>query len=318
MAEDPSGFEVPSNGEFALTVPVPEDVADGPNEIRVQGRNGTIANGTITVPAPALTVLPEAGRRGSTVSVEGTGFIANGLVSLFYGDGADLSSGDEHLNAVLADQKGNFNASITVPVDARLGTQYMVTALARTGGRDDVPVRAGASHSVPSGMLTAVQDAACPGDTLTILGENLPPYAMVRPVEVGGIDVTPAPNPTTGKNGSFRAEVTVPHLELGNQTVTAQVSDTVLVDVIEIVGPPLTGLPARVFKELIRAGVLGRVWHFDNSTQAWSFFDPDPIFAGFNSLAQLRTDDTLWLSLSSPHHFQGEDLAAGWNLIRVD
>ena len=318
VVEDPSRFEVPSNGEFALNVTVPDDVAAGPIEVRVEGRAGTIANGTLIVPAPTLTVLPEAGRRGSTMSVDGSGFIANGLVSLFYGDGADLSRGDEHLHALLADQKGNFTASITVPVDARLGIQYTVTALARNGGRDDAPVRAGASHSVPSGMLTAVQDTACPGDTLTILGENLPPYALVRSVQVGGLDVIPLPNPTTDENGSFRAEVTVPHLELGNQTVRAQVSDTVLVDVIEIVGPPLTGPPARVFKELIRAGVLGRAWHFDNSTQTWSFFDPDPMVGGFNSLTQVSTDDFLWISLSNRHRFQGEDLAAGWNLIRVD
>ena len=315
--EDASRFEVPSNGDFALTVTVPEGVADGPNEVRVEGQKGTVANGTITVPAPALTVLPEAGRRGSTMSVEGSGFIANGLVSLFYGDGADLSSGDEHVHALLADQKGSFTRSITVPVDARLGTRYTVTALARTGGKGDAPVRAGASHSVPSGMLTAVQDTACPGDTLTILGENLPPFALVRLVQIGGVDVTPGPNPNTDKNGFFRAEVTVPHLELGNQIVSAQVYNTVLVDVVEIVDTPLTGPPGRVFKELIRASVLGRVWHFENSIQTWSFFDPDPILAEFNNLTQVGTGDILWVSLGSPHPFQGEDLAAGWNFIRL-
>ena len=317
VEEDPSGFEVPHNGEFALTVTVPQNIADGSSEVRVEGRGGTVAHGTLTVSAPALTVLPEAGRRGSTVAVEGSGFIANGLVSLFYGDGADLSSGDEHMHALLADRKGNFTGSITVPVDARLGTQYTVTALARTGGKGDAPVRAGASHSVPSGMLTAVQDTACPGDTLTILGENLPPFALVRLVQVGGVDVTPGPNPSTDKNGFFRTEVTVPHLELGNQTVRAQVNNTALVGVIEIVAPPQTGPPERVFKVLIRAGVLGRVWHFNNSTQTWSFFDPDPMFAEFNNLTLVGTGDILWLSLSSPHHFQGEELADSWNFIRL-
>ena len=316
--ENPDRFEVPADGDFALTVTVPENAADGPNEVRVQGRDGTVAHGTITVPAPALTVRPEAGRRGSSVSVEGTGFIAGGLVSLFYGDGGDLASGDEHVDAVLADRKGSFTASITVPVDARLGTRHTVTALARTGGSDEVPVRAGASHSVPSGTLSAVQDTACPGDTLTILGENLPPFALVRSVRVGGVDVTPAPNPATDENGSFRAEVTVPHLEPGNQSVSVRVSNTVLVDVVEIVDTPLTGPPALVFKELIRAGVLGRVWHFQSSTQTWSFFDPDPMFAGFNNLNEVGTEDILWVHLNRGHDFQGETLASGWNAVQLD
>ncbi len=318
VAEDPSRFEVPHDGQFALTVTVPVDAADGANEVRVEGEDGTLIYGTVTVPEPALTVMPEEGRRGSTVSVKGSGFVASGLVSLFYGDGEDLSSGDEHVDAVLADRKGSFTASITVPVDARLGTRHTVTALARTGGRDGAPVRAGASHSVPPGTLSAVQDTACPGDTLTILGENLPPFAMVRSVRVGGVDVTPSPNPATDEDGSFWAEVTVPHLEPGNQSVSARVLNTVLVDVVEIVDTPLTGPPALVFKDLIRAGSLERVWHFESSTQTWSFFDPDPMFAGFNNLNEVGTGDILWVHLSRDHHFQGEDLGDGWHLIRLE
>ena len=53
--------------------------------------------------------------------------------------------------------------------------------------------------------------------------------------------------------------------------------------------------PADVFADLIDAGRLVRVWSFDASAQAtgnaWSFYDPDPQFAGFNTLTEVASGD---------------------------
>ena len=130
VAEAPSRFEVPSNGDIALTVTVPDGIPDGLNEVRVEGRDESHASGTLTVPEPAVTVAPEQSGRGSRVRVAGTGFIANGLVSLFYGDGGDLANGDEQLGAAVADSKGGFTAEFRVPIDTELGKQHRVTAVA--------------------------------------------------------------------------------------------------------------------------------------------------------------------------------------------
>ena len=319
VAEAPSRFEVPSNGDIALTVTVPDGIPDGLNEVRVEGRDESHASGTLTVPEPAVTVAPEQSGRGSRVRVAGTGFIANGLVSLFYGDGGDLANGDEQLGAAVADSKGGFTAEFRVPIDTELGKQHRVTAVAREDRRDgSPPVRADGGHSLPGGKITASPKAVCPGDTLTIRGENLPPFAYVRSVHIGGVNVSPGPLPTTDRNGVFATEVTVPHLELGNQIVRAEISNIVLADVVEVVGATLTGPPRMVFKEMLKAGVLFRIWKHENSTQNWFLFDPNPVYADFNTLTHVGSDDILWVGLHEPHTFQGDSLASGWNLIKLD
>ncbi len=73
-----------------------------------------------------------------------------------------------------------------------------------------------------------------------------------------------------------------------------------------------------VFKELLKAGVLFRIWKHENSTQNWFVFDPNPVFADFNTLTHVGSDDILWVGLHEPHHFQGDSLGSGWNLIKLD
>ena len=319
VGEDPSIFEVPSNGDIAMTVTVPVNIPDGVNEVWVEGRDDSLAQGTLTVPQAVITVEPGQSGLGSTVRVTGTGFIANDLVSLYYGDGADLSGGDEQVGGVLSDAKANFIATFTVPLDRRLGRQHVVTAVARNvPGGSNGSVIATAVHSIPGGALTASPSIVCVGATLTIRGENLPPYAPVRTVHIGRVQVSPSPNTATDEEGSFEATVTVPHLELGNQTVQAQVSDTVIADVVEIIEPPLRGSSRLVFKELIKGGVLDRVWLFEASTQDWSFFDPDPEFADFTDLTEVESGDILWVNLLEPHQFQGDSLSSGWNIVKLD
>ena len=318
VAEDPSDFEVPANGEYALDVTIPDDALDGTNEVRVVGKDLSIAHGTIVVESPELKVTPGGGRHGASFTVDGRGFVAQGLISVYYGDGGDLASGEELLKVLIADRKGAFTTDATVPLDAELGARYIVTAVAKTGGdRSGGPVRASDNHTVSAGRVGADAETACPGDTLTVTGQNLPPFATVTWITLGGVQLSPGSRVHTDKAGAFTADARVPHLEAGNQTLQVLVAETVFVDVVEIVGPPLTGPPARVFKELIRAGVLERVWHFENSTQTWSFFDPDPMFAGFNDLPEVRTDDILFIRLTDPRRFRGESLAAGWNAIRL-
>ena len=318
VAENPSLFEVPVSGEFALDVTVPEDAEDGPNELRVVGSDGSIAHGVITVHAPDITVTPGGGRQGSGMTVEGSGFVAQGIISIYYGDGGDLASKDQLIKVVIADRKGAFTAKANVPLDAKLGTRHSVSAVARTGqGNHQGPIRARADHTVTAGQIGADKNTACAGDRITITGRSLPRWSIVQWLELGGLRISPGHAVHTDENGAFTATVTVPALPLGNQTLRVLVAGTTYVDVIELVGPPLQGHPSRVFKELIQAGALERAWHYDNASMTWSFFDPNPDFAEFNDMEDVRSGLIMFLLINREYHFQGQMLYAGWNALRL-
>ena len=316
VPEDPAGFEVPAKGEYALDVTVPADALTGTNEVRVQGTNGNVAHGTIIVAPATLEVTPGGGRQGAPFTVHGTGFVADRLISLYYGDGGDLRNGEELLKVLIADRKGAFTAEAAVPWTAELGVRYIVTAVADTGGDlADGPVRASHNHTVSAGRVAADADTACPGDTVTVTGQNLPPFSIVNRITLGGVQLSTAGTVHTDKDGNFNAEVRVPHLEQGNQTMQILVANTVYVDVIEIVGAPLSGPPQRVFKDLIRSGLLDRAWHYDNAGMKWSFYDPDPALAGFIDMRHVASGTIIILKVTQEIHFQGELLYPGWNFV---
>ena len=316
--EDPSRARISANGDVAFDVTVPHNIPGGTNEVRVEGSEGSVAHATLTIPEATVAVEPPAGGRGSEMQVTGSGFVAHGLVSIYYGNPGTTPQDGELLGITIADAQGGFSKTLSVPLWANIGEQYRVTA--RSGDPDgDTRAANGAStpHTLPAGTLVVEQETACPGDSLTVRGENLPPFSRVGPFHFGQIEVIPRPYPFTDETGAFEAAITVPHLELGHHTLSAAAAGSLLADVIEVVGPPLSGPPERVFKELIRAGALSRVWRFDNSTQSWSFFDPDPDFSAFNDLAEVASGDILWMNLHEPLGFQGDSLRAGWNQVQL-
>ena len=66
---------------------------------------------------------------------------------------------------------------------------------------------------------------------------------------------------------------------------------------------------------------LVRIWHFDNTTQEWTFFDPRPQFAGANSIEGLVSGEIYWINVTDEQTVTigqfSEILYPGWNLILV-
>ncbi len=90
-----------------------------------------------------------------------------------------------------------------------------------------------------------------------------------------------------------------------------------------VVGPPR--LPAlvgpqfvtRVFAPLLENGTLERVWRFNNEDKSWTFYDPRPIFAQFNTLRLVTPPVILIVRVTRDQEFRGEQISAGWNFINV-
>jgi len=64
---------------------------------------------------------------------------------------------------------------------------------------------------------------------------------------------------------------------------------------------------------------LVRVWHFDNATKKWSFFDPRPVFADVNTLTELVNGQIYWIKVMQdqmvPLNDKARILISGWNSI---
>ena len=310
VPEDPSRFEVSHNGDFSATVTVPLGAHSGENEVRVLGADGSLGTGSLTVPEPAITLDSPEGQRGSEVVVTGSGFVANAIVQVTYG------GADEYVGFEQTDSRGNFELSFPVPLTAAIGRTQKVTAVMQGQGQEG-PFTAEADHTPPAAAITTSPDLVIAGDVLTVHGENFPPFAQVRPVEFAGRLVTSLQNASTSRTGAFEMEIRVFPVELGNQTLRVEVSGVVVTHIVEIGSPPLSGPPARVFAELVGAGVLERVWYLDRPTQEWFFYDPDQSFSEFSNLTEVKRSEVYYIQLSAPHRFQGESLVAGLNAIAI-
>ena len=111
VVDDPSEFEVGTDGSIAFSITVPLDIADGPNEVWIEGTDDTLGQATLTVPEASIALEPAQGQRGTKFTLTGSGFIAKEVVILTYGPRGSPYGHD----IVLADAQGNFELPFTVP-----------------------------------------------------------------------------------------------------------------------------------------------------------------------------------------------------------
>ena len=322
VVDDHSGFEVGSNGDIAFAVTVPLGVDDGPNEVRIEGTDHSLGQATLTIPESAITVEPPQGQRGTELTITGSGFVAGEAVIVSYGpaEGETLEAAPLSGSGLLADTGGEFELTYKVPVTAEVGKTYRITAYSRLDAQGEaVLVEAESSHFVPKAVITTAPDEVSPGDHLTISGQFLPPFTLVRPIKLAGIGLTPAAEVATDEEGSFETNVLVPHIEYGDHTLLVQVAGVIVPSIVNVAAPPRTGPPEQVFKQLIRAGGLLAVWRYDNLEQRWGLFDPalSGGMSALNDLSAVGSGDIVWVNLTKPQHFQGVGLTEGWSLIEL-
>ena len=315
--------EASSAGDIVITINVPsppsgDGIGSGEKTIEVTADGSLtssyrVAEGSIEIPEAAITLSPENSRRGTTVNVTGSGFPSGDLVQVKY----DNSGNSVTVAAGSADASGAISINFTVPSYANIGSEHDVVAIS-VGVF--APVMAEAIHETPGAMITLSADQIASGQQLTVSGMNFPAFATVAVMEIGGVDVRPVPAPATSIDGDFESTVLVPQLELGNQTVSMRVSQTTITTFLEIVTATAAAptAPADVFASL--GDRLIRVWYLERSTQVWSFYDPDPVNAVFNTLTEVSSGQnvSIIVNAGATIGFQGDTLYAGTNPIALD
>ena len=270
-----------SAGNIVITINIPSPagddagIGDGEKTVEVAATgSGRVAEGSIEIPKAEISLSPDTSRRGTEVSVSGSGFPAGDLVQVKY-EGTVVA-------AKATDSSGHFTTDFEVPNSASIGSKHEVEAVSVGNFKGE---SAKADHSTPGAVieLSVARTACASGDSRSpSSGMNFPAFSTVATMEIGGVDVRPVPAPATSIDGDFESTILVPGLDLGNQNVKVEVKPVTITTFLEIVTVAVSRAPADVFASL--GDRLSRVWYLDRATQAWSFYDPAEEFADFNTL----------------------------------
>ncbi len=306
---------VNSSGNFVANIEIPDSVTDEGDDVLVEVResdtdadpnpgNNRQGVARITIPKETLTLNPETSRPDTTVVASGTGYVAGAVVEIEY-DGKTVVS-------VNADSTGNWTKAFVVPTDKPVGNEYTVKAV---GDNDVAAKSASETHTIPGGGLTVSPLQGRPGTSVSITGDGFTAYRPVSSITVGGLGVlTGIIN--TDADGDFSATILLPALPEGTHSLVVKVGDDTESVVFTVGEAGAAVLPTgEVFKALIDADNLERVYHYVNATAEWLVYDPRPDFAEFNDYTESTSGQAVWVKVTNAAQFQGEPLFAGWNLI---
>ena len=165
---------------------------------------GRTSRGTLFLKQPTIIVTPVESTRGTDLTVNGTGFIANTAgtkkkykILLDY---AGIPVGTAWL-----DSEGAFKNKFSVPSSVAVNSTHRVAAVV-----DGIPsIKAYSMHAVPDSAITASPAAAPPGSEIRITGSGLAKYRQVT-IGMGTHWAAPPPIFYTDETGAFEGVVTVP------------------------------------------------------------------------------------------------------------
>ena len=324
-----NAIEIDNSGSWVATVVLPVTVPvidSGTYAVRIVDSAGRPGATNVTVPSRTVTFDPPESRVGSTVTVSGAGWIASNSATGSANSDVEVrydSGGGDTSSRATPDSDGNFSATIRVPLNAAIPSTNRVTVfytLPAGGTRSET-----VSHRVPGADLT-ISPVSGPGGTLaTLTGVGFKAFTSVGLVTVDGIEVQPKPaGASAGRDGVLESiTILIPALDPGTKTVKAIVGGTgvggatvntsFIITADDALPPPTEATtPAAAFAALIDSGSLITVFRYNEDTQAYQSYDPDPANAGFNDLDTVNSGDIFWVRLSEDQTFLGKLRRAPW------
>ena len=318
------------NWSSSLIIPVnTTTTTTGTIQLKIKDNGGREGIVDLVIPDRTIVIDPVLSRVGTQVTITGTGYPADNTktgaessaaVSIRYIVGSTTNT----VATLTPDAAGNISGSFKVPLGASIPSTNSVRAVFTIPGTS-TEITASAVHDVPAASITIEPISGPPGTTISVKAEGFKTFSTVSSLQLGDLDVRPAPVPFTDQNGTFSVDIRVPQLNTGAQTVKATVSGTTasVSFTVTDTAATATSVPASaeqdtatVFASIIdNDDNLVRVFRFDNETQGWAFFDPRPAFASANDLTTAAGGDILWVRVNNAQDFSGLSLFGGWNLI---
>jgi hypothetical protein len=308
---DGSTINVDNGGSFSTSVDIPQTAATettGSKTIKVTDDSGRTGEMAVSIATRTMTVTPAEGRVGSNVTVKGAGFPAknndgsSNTVSVTYTSGASTNTA-----TVTPDAGGNFTTTVQVPSGAAIPSTNTVQAaynvmVASSGADSNADNLSTETHKVPAATIEISSASGGAGSTVTVTGAGFKRYTTVTSLEVGDIDVTPSPKPTSDTNGALSFDFVIPGTDTGVQTVelnvggtTASKGYTVTSDIVSDVVTPT----ADALEPLLTAGTLASAFYFNNATKEFDFHIVDDAFTDANTLAEIQGGEPLWIEVTA-------------------
>ena len=285
--------DVSSGGQFVATIHLwPED-PDGPNPLLVSGAHtikvvddeGFVGTATITIPEPAINVVPAVAGPRDFINISGENWPVDNL-SAGSVESIDVTvegGGRSRVYSALIDNSGRFHvehrvaSNVSIPSTNQIKVEY---------GSEIVKI---SEYKVPAATIMVEPAMAKPGDAVTLSVDGMPVHAPVDTITIGGRAVLGGLSFNTDRTGAVSAEgIVVPGLDPGTYAVQLDVGETVAIGSIDVQAEGVAGVTAALPGALEELGDnLVVVWHFDTVSKEWTFYDPRPETAEFNTLTEL-------------------------------
>ena len=275
--EGPAPIDRHGNWRGFINLPINSaTTTPGTRELTVmdsQGRSGTVV---VTIPPREVEVVPIWGRPGTIVTVKGAGFPAlnrdsSGInVRIYY----DFEGGSAVTSAE-PDAAGNFSAELRLPL--KTPTPSSNTIRAEFDDDDGTTIVTTTAHEVPGATVAVDPQFGPPGTLVSLSGQGFRKFTKVASVKIGDLDVTPGGAPATDANGEFTLTFLAPGAGVGRQTVLVTIAGVTASAPFDISPSGVSaGTPAPVAEAWEDLGdSLVRIFHFNNDTKAWTFYDPE-------------------------------------------
>ena len=292
-----------SNGEFTATVRIwSNDAGTNPalsdDEYTVKATDSAGYEGStkVTVRAATVSVTPAEAHPRDFITITGENWPVS-TSEIERQVTINISEGDA-IRTTTVDSTGRFNIQYQLGGRIAIGETHKVVVSFDERGPGDIEEES--SFSVPDANMVLSPTQAVPGDRINIELFGMPILQNVDSVFLGGRDRLDIAVNTDGDGNAVIEGLLVPFLDAGFYPVTVKVDTETRVEQLEILAEAtVTGTATAVADALAPLGEsLVRVFHFNNTSKVWTFYDPRPEFDGLNTLSELANGQPYWMLVS--------------------
>ena len=315
---DNGKIQIDSNGDFVIEARVWSEKgrraesgnpALDPDEytIKIVDSTGFEGEAKVTILEPTVSVNPEVAGPRDYITVSGM----NWPVSTEDDDLEVDITVDGKTRSANIDTSGRFSYQFRLGAGIDLGEEHDVTVTFIGYGGD---VEEEATFNTPTSGITVVPAAARPGETISLELTGMPVFQVVKQVRIAGGNRLGSATFNTDRDGNATVtDVLVPAADPGHYSVQVTVGDgnaaeTAVAQLEILSDAPAAGTATALPDAASELGDnLDAIFHFNNSTKAWTFFDPRPEFADLNTLTELINGQPYWVLV------KGEQTGVDWN-----
>ena len=311
-------IQIDSNGQFVVEarVWVTSDADNNPAldadtyTVKVVDSTGFEGEADLEIKEPSISIDPMVAGPRDYITISGM----NWPLSTEDHDFQVTIMVDGRSRTESIDGAGRFSHQVRLSSDIDLGEEHEVTVI--FGDKD---IEEDATFMTPSSGISVNPSQARPGETISVELLGMPVYTLVEEVKIAGANRLGNQNVNTDRDGNATVSgILVPAVDPGFYSVQVRVGPRdggeTAVAQLEILSDATAPGTATMLPDAVSdlGDNLDAIFHFNNATKAWTFFDPRPEFADLNTLNELISGQPYWVLVKA------EQTGVDWNGRSVD